>query len=601
MKVSRGSGSSTSSKANGSVDDDFQMGFSRTRSNHVVGYQQPNAETRTGSFDSSTHEQLHYSTPVAPAAAMVTDNDDDWRKEERVLRPNMVSGSSNSTTAGDQAEEDPWLEVGGAENGEECVPLQQHSADPSRTPTPPTSHLEQQKCPKTEEVSAVSSEHTLIADSESGSQREYSISHGSSSTHTDNYTTVFIKNRKSTGGHCYDNDGEWEEILYHSSAAGGAQQDHTHSGNNHGTKETTTQRLKSATLSGPSVGLDKSGENSPDVFNRDRTASHFGPNVSSLKDLGETSLDFSNRKRSSPLVGTKELHSRRALVEYREHNLVPFPPRSSSSATYTDRVADSELLDPMQRASNSVVFSPKGFSKLSFSGEEATPTSLPARLDLVRGEPLRVPAGRESGNVANESGKGHSASQHVSDQRDLYHFAQTSRTESQEANGGVGNFNPSTTDVLENSSCKSQIPSTSQVTKDKARLELADMASSSSSHTSSRHTCSQLTGSSQTLPPSRKDCAKDHSQTVTDSSPPPPMAPTSPGPAMHFQRPRGYALKNRGMSMPHVVGVRGRGDEEELPTSTAAPDNGSSTGHTHHGFSGSDKDDQFLEDWIDGF
>ena len=578
MKVSRGSGSSTSSKANGSVDDDFQMGFSRTRSNHVVGYQQPNAETHTGSFDSSTHEQLHYSIPVAPAAAMVTDNDDWRRKEERVLRPNMVSGSSNSTTAGDQEDEDPWLEVGeGAENGEECVPLQQHSADPSRTPTPPTSHLEQQKCPKTEEDSALSSEHTLVADSESGSQREYSISQGSSSAHTDNYTTVFIKDRKSTGGHYYDNGGEWEEI-----------QDHTHSGNNHGTKETTTQRLKSATLSGPSVGLGESGENSPAVFNR----------VSSLKDLGETSLDFSNRKRSSPLVGTKELHSRRALVEYREHNLVPFPPHSSSSATYADRVADSELLDPVQRPSNSVVFSPKGFSKLSFSGEEAPPTSLPARLDLVRGEPLRVSAGRESGNVASESGKGRSASQHVSDQRDLYYVARTSRTESQGANGDVGNFNPSTTDVLENS-CKSQVPSTSQVTKDKARLvELADMAAS---RTSSRHTCSQLTGSSQTLPPSRKDSAKDPSQTVTDSSLPPPMAPTSPGPAMHFQRPRGYALKNRGMSMPHVVGVRGRGDEEELPTSTAAPDNGSSTGHAHHGFSGSDKDDQFLEDWIDGF
>ena len=153
MNVSRGRGSDSSNGgtggsgsvgggdagANSSMEDDFQMGFYRARSNHVAGLRRPSSEVQVETSEHSVHEQLHYAIPTTSTAATAEGNGH---------RLNRTSDSSGSALEADQ-EKEQWLEVhaeeveNGSRRGPSPTPLEPRSSNPSLTPTPPTSYLDQ--------------------------------------------------------------------------------------------------------------------------------------------------------------------------------------------------------------------------------------------------------------------------------------------------------------------------------------------------------------------------------------------------------------------------------------------------------------------------
>jgi len=145
MKVPRGRGSDCSNGGgtgggNGSVEDDFQMGFYRARSNHVAAVRRPSSDLQARGYEHSSHEQLHCPSSATSTAATAGGNGNGFRQ-------NRTSDSSGSALETDQDKEQ-WLEVGAEEvenrsHEPSSAPLQVRSSEPSLTPTPPTSYLDQ--------------------------------------------------------------------------------------------------------------------------------------------------------------------------------------------------------------------------------------------------------------------------------------------------------------------------------------------------------------------------------------------------------------------------------------------------------------------------
>ncbi len=521
----RGSDSSSGSRRNGSVEDDFLSGFYQTRSTNMASSPHRGSGQAGTSVDSSTHEHLHYSIPTSCASsdAPPTADTERWRRKEMVLRQTVASTSSTSTTEGgpDQNTGETQGEMKNGDREPVFVPLKHPSTDASRTPTPPSS-LQDQGNPGNG-----AGEYMIC---KLGS-RQRDSSECSSST-TGGESTVHVKHSNHQSNHSIDDDdddAEWEQVELDSHTTGRAL-DFSHVRDNR-TRD-TIKRLKMAAHSDTvrdSTDLKDDRERThKDILMTDSVIGATSADSTGLHET-ETSLD-SIHQRSSPLVGTKELHNRRARVSSREHNLFPLSGVAveSPNSSRSDDTAG-------------VVFSPKRFSTLGCSGEDLAADS---HADSDRGSTIQPITGVDWVGGVKENGK----------ETGQLHAHLDSQT---------AGIKPTV-------------------------LELHDRASSSSR---------PLSNTPETRFSSNKD-SQGVSQVLTNASPPlVSMAPTSPDPSMHFHRPRGYALRNRGMSTPHVVGVQATNDVHE----ENASNNGTVTGPSHQQFSGSDRENHSLEDWIDGF
>lgn len=618
VNTGRGDSSSINSGASGgSTEDGFQVGLYRSRSNHVVSnFQHPSSETLSASLGSSTHEQLHYSIPTTPTT--VTSVDELWNKRESPSFSALSSGLPDSVTKGKSDKE--LSDMGGFlpefENGGHAsiVVPPRMSADVSHTPTPPTTFQER----KTERYFV---EQELIQNGPDFMKWESENKHSSLdpkhqedvrrsvSEHHDKLTTapsssddtthsLFDKSPKSRSRLArstlgdYD-ENEWEEVV-------GLLQD-----------------LPSSHVPGSGGG--------EVAYNEQPSEEFFNVPVDNFDPEGESSLDLVNRTRSSPLVDTKDLHSRQVLVETREHNLLPPSPPSTCTSLYLNHHTKEELLDPVSHDPGSIIFTPSGFSRLSPNNEE-TLTKTSTSPEIIQG-PHTNPENRHtlglSDGVQDNSTKGDEVKGHYNirdnvikgrELRDNMIRGQTTQNTDVQA----GLYTTSTNKVSSNSASHQQQPTSSQYTSSlqvlNDQVNVSNLVSSSHPHLSHSQPYPQLTGSLHPHPQainnfkvhvsSSNICGSTSLSSLSSSTPPPAPA-LSPGLVRPvFQRPRGYALNRVGVSTPHVVGMRGREEEEGegMPASTlVAEGTGSSTGHTHQGLGSTDRDNQFLEDWIDGF
>lgn len=546
-------------------------------------------------MDSSTHEQLHYSIPATPTTDIPTD--ERWNKRESPHQDHTSDLSNafpDSETAGRESEELSGVrgDLPAFENGGHVVSVVTSpcmSAVTSPRPTPPTSFQEQKMESEKQEFVQNALErgpHFLKWESE----RKAMYKHCSldpkyqnenlgrvASEPQDNLTIApsvsddalcqkSPKLRSSLGD--YDED-EWEEIV-----VVGQHNQYSHSSGGEGIRG--------------SFDLDE-----------------------------ESSLDLlNNRKRSSPLVGYKEHHDRRVLVETREHNLLPPSPPA------LDHQTETELLDPISQDCGSVVFTASGFSRLSPNNDTSAMTSTSAEVIQDHSKPdmqsLEL-SGANNVNVRGHGAKNNVVKGHESqDNNDNMVRGQTKQS-TRSTNFQAGSYSASESSISSNSQQaplqEQPMSSSSRVLDDHVKvLELSNLPSSS--HLQFPHSLPQLQLSSHPRP--RANNYKQHipssmvhgnlpppsSSPITASPPPPALAPS---PSLirpqvsTFQRPRGYALKSVGVATPHVVGMRGR-EEESMPASTLVTEEvGSSTGNTQQGVGGTGRDDQFLEDWIDGF
>ena len=314
----------TSSNNSGSMEDRFQGGLFRSRSNHVVSrYQHLSSETLSASLGSSTHEQLHYSTPSSS-----TPTDQPWRKRES---PQQGSTSvlsdqfQGSMISGGEKEEVSDMgggltEIESEENSSFVIVPPSLSKDfsPASSTTVQEQKMDkyflgqklaQNRLEQEPDTSEWVSEQNKLCRydnlcqqsvKQSVKQQKMELRKSLSDPQTDPQTSTLSASNDTNHTLFYDED-DWDKVGHidnpYSNDGGG----------DGGTQMASGLQQREEQLTADSF-----------VLNRE-----------------ESSLDQLNRKRSGPLVSPEELLTRRVLAETKEHNFPPSPPSTSLSVVFT--------------------------------------------------------------------------------------------------------------------------------------------------------------------------------------------------------------------------------------------------------------------------
>ena len=359
----------------------------------------------------------------------------------------------------------------------------------------------------------------------------------------------------------------------------------------------------------------ESGESSFQLSNDEKGPPRFLSEYAELYDLDvESSMDFPSRRRSSRLVDPSDIQTRRLRAEAREHNLAPEPLKSDFPRNLAPERLKSDFPEPSPSNMGPIFFTVGGFSSVDPSDGEmltSTPTNqinsdnqLHERIenDLTGTDTLIVK--ERDYNTLHAScdvSPVVSRDSHSNSELNISDYSGTKDT-------GPNDSSPKTSTLsLE---VPSYVSPTVHTSKQRKEVELVDITSLSSATppVSSLHGTELSTVNSTLYQTEPKECVSPSSNpSVSDHD----RIPSSPSGSVIASSKISFdsALNHTAqpyrstVATPHVLGSNVDPYEDHYSHSSRTGSGTRLQGNTgsSHSQAESEGDNQFLEDFIDGF